>query len=305
MARPTLMTHRKFGRFARAMGSPALARGILEMLWDGCYESGEDYLGTAADIDQRIGWTGEAGLVARELVACGQPEGHGFIEAIPNGSATTYRVHDLWHHAPDYVQKRRQREMNRRQKVDPDAERRRTAPFGEHCPATPACQIEVDRTPAPARAPAPALKSVSSATDEPSPEPAILTFPAVGKVKAWDLTEPQIAKWRTLYPNLDVLAECRKALAWCDSHPQKRKTARGMPGFLVSWFSRAVDRGGGAARGGAVSEMPFTRDELDRARQVQRATVGGCPHDPRCEDRDFCRGKLIKHWREQQRQGAA
>lgn len=56
----------------------------------------------------------------------------------------------------------------------------------------------------------------------------------------WHLTAAQIAQWKALYPGLDVEAECRKALAWVQTN--NRKTARGMPRFLVGWLNRANDR---------------------------------------------------------------
>jgi hypothetical protein len=112
VARPTLATHRKFRRLARALGSHLVARGALEILWDFCYEAGTDYVGTAEDVEALIGWTGDAGQLTAALVNAGSPEGRGFIEAV-TGEAATYRVHDLWHHAPDYVAKRRKRELDR------------------------------------------------------------------------------------------------------------------------------------------------------------------------------------------------
>ena len=74
--------------------------------------------------------------------------------------------------------------------------------------------------------------------------PKLLTFPTVGHPPFWDLVEGQVDRWRELYPNLDIVSECRKALGWIEQNPTKRKTARGMGSFLVSWLNRAVDRGG-------------------------------------------------------------
>jgi 5-methylcytosine-specific restriction protein A len=101
--------------------------------------------------------------------------------------------------------------------------------------------------PTPAPAPAPALKNPpsegSSAPLFSDASPALLTFPAVGNgPKTWILTEGQCSEWRIAYPGLDVLGECRKALAWVDANGPK--TAKGMKAFLVSWFNRAVQRGG-------------------------------------------------------------
>lgn len=267
------MGHRKFIRFARSVGSKALARGILELLWDGCYEAGDDYLGTAEDIDQRVGWTGAPGDVASALVACGLPEGHGFIEPIKSdtGGAVTYRVHDLWHHAPEYVTNRRAKENERR--TEKVCKRCRGNYFSadarsEYC--SPACRTggwrdrrrvtdgdgEVrhrdgrgtDRDTPPAPAPAPAQRTNPPSEDSGAtlfsvtPPAVLLTFPTIGRgASTWDLTEAQCAEWQRAYPGLDVLGECRKALAWVDAN--QPKTAKGMKAFLVNWFNRAVKSG--------------------------------------------------------------
>lgn len=75
-------------------------------------------------------------------------------------------------------------------------------------------------------------------------EAAVLTFPTDGNPRSWDLTEAKVEEFREAFPFLDVVAECRKALAWVNANPNKRKTPRGMPGFLFRWLSRAQDRGG-------------------------------------------------------------
>lgn len=83
----------------------------------------------------------------------------------------------------------------------------------------------------------------------PTPEePAVLEFPCDGAPSAWRLTGSQVAEWGKLFPSLDLLAECRAALAWVMASPTRRKTARGMPSFLVNWFTRSQNRGHGGAR---------------------------------------------------------
>lgn len=80
------------------------ARGALELIWEGCYEAGDDYLGTAHDIESTVGWTGESGALVRALVRCGYPEGGGFIDHVSgDGDETTYRVHEFHEHAPAWV----------------------------------------------------------------------------------------------------------------------------------------------------------------------------------------------------------
>jgi hypothetical protein len=75
-------------------------------------------------------------------------------------------------------------------------------------------------------------------------ETAVLTFPTDGNPREWDLTDAKVKEFREAFPSLDVVAECRKALAWVQANPTKRKTPRGMPGFLFRWLSRVQDRGG-------------------------------------------------------------
>lgn len=285
------------------------------MLWDSCYESGEDYVGTAADIEEVIGWTGSPGALAAALVDAGSPEGQGFIEPVDEGvQPVCYRVHDLWHHAPNYVSNRRTRETERR---IPKMCKRCGAtyhaadPRSEYC--SPACRTggwrdrrngnsdrrvteasvtvtECDSPCAPALAPAPALtptpvpKSVSSephAASEPERADVALWFPVVGQVNGnrWPLRKPQIAEWAQAYPGLDILGECRKALSWINANPGRRKTVRGMPKFLNGWLGRTVDRRGATGSTPATpAEKPFTDRELSQARDWWRrvgCAIGG------------------------------
>lgn len=237
MARPGLTGHRKFRRLTRALGSAITARGCLELLWDSCYESGDENVGTAEDIEHVVGWTGEAGMLTHALAEAGAPTGVGFIERVEGSGEPVYRVHDLWHHAPDYVAKRRKREQDRTGKMDPcppnGAERRRH----------PECQDGDGRPPSPSPSPSPSHKDSGEALARSSP--AFLTFPTVGVGrKEWTLVESQLAEWTAAYPNLDIPIEARKALAWIQANPGRRKTDRGMLAFLVNWLNRATNQGG-------------------------------------------------------------
>lgn len=106
MARPGLLTHRKFIRLARLIRSDALAYGHLGIIWDACYEAGDDNVGSSEDLEYLARWQGEAGKLSSALVESG------FIDE----DAGIHRVHDLYDHAPDYVQKRMEREHQRRAK---------------------------------------------------------------------------------------------------------------------------------------------------------------------------------------------
>ncbi len=104
MARQGLHQHRKF------LGGSALARGILEMLWEPAYDSGDDFLGDAGDISLRCGrpscLSQSPEQLTEVLLECG------FIDELEDEPGQ-HRIHDLFDHAPDAVAKRAQREAQR------------------------------------------------------------------------------------------------------------------------------------------------------------------------------------------------
>lgn len=87
-------------------------------------------------------------------------------------------------------------------------------------------------------------KYLCSETPSASAEPTlpVLEFPCDGPVPTWGLTPSQADDWSRLFPSLDILAECRSAKAWLLANTSKRKTAKGMPRFLVNWFTRSQER---------------------------------------------------------------
>ena len=86
-----------------------------------------------------------------------------------------------------------------------------------------------------------------------------LTFPVAGAPGTWNLTVPQVDEWSELYPSIDIRAECRKALAWVKAN--NKKTAKGMPKFLVFWLGKATNdlRGNGNGKAGA-KDRSYNRD---------------------------------------------
>lgn len=102
--------------------------------------------------------------------------------------------------------------------------------------------------------------ATSHATPAPTPtptptpdEPVLLLFPTEGTPREWRLRRAQVTEWQETYPSLDVLAECRRALAWVKAKPGRMKTTRGMCAFLVNWFNRAVDNRRSGAPGASKS----------------------------------------------------
>lgn len=87
--------------------------------------------------------------------------------------------------------------------------------------------------------------SDSSEPVPPDSEPAIVTFPCSGmKAKEWHLTRSMVEAWSDAWPGVDVVLEAKRALAWVNAKPERKKSYRGMPAFLTSWCSRTQDRGG-------------------------------------------------------------
>lgn len=110
MARPNLLGHRKFRRLVAALGLPVPhVLGHLELVWFAAYEDGEPEIGDAVDVELAAQWGGDPGAFAAAMVSCGGKSGDGFLEEEDG----IYRVHDLYDHAPEYVRKRRMRELAR------------------------------------------------------------------------------------------------------------------------------------------------------------------------------------------------
>ncbi len=115
---------------------------------------------------------------------------------------------------------------------------------------------------------APRQADLSSPPAEPDPPVPGLDFPVDGagpasnRAATWSATESAIRSLSAAFPSLDVVGECRKAKAWVEANPAKRKTASGMRRFLVNWLSRAQNSGRGAqathvARGSPSAPDPY------------------------------------------------
>ena len=92
-----------------------------------------------------------------------------------------------------------------------------------------------------------------------------MTFPCRGRISSWELTDVQIVRWRAQFPRIEIEMECRKAQAWVEANPRKRKTAAGMLKFLAAWLTRTAD------------QMPATPRRLT-ASQAPVYVPWTCPH---------------------------
>lgn len=105
------------------------------------------------------------------------------------------------------------------------------------------------------------VEDVDVDEDENSSEPLraaseqeVLVFSCVGTgPKEWRLLQSKVDEWKDSYPGVDVLSECRKARQWCIDNPTKRKTFKGMAGFISRWLARAQNDGKRTASTGVNS----------------------------------------------------
>lgn len=71
--------------------------------------------------------------------------------------------------------------------------------------------------------------------------------PVVGAFKLndgtfYEVTKTALDKMQKLYPGVECDQELNKIIGWCDSNPTRRKTRKGAPRFLNSWFAREQDK---------------------------------------------------------------
>jgi hypothetical protein len=167
MARPSLDQSSKFKLLVRRLGIPKpYALGLLETLWRTAWENGEPVVGTAEEVEAAAEWPGEPGLFFKAM-SSGR-----WLDDLGDGR---WAIHDFWDHAPDYVRKRRVREMERRAKgaelsAAASGDRSVTgqcADNGDECPVSDEETAPNGRPPAPAPAPAP--QKPPSAASQPFP----------------------------------------------------------------------------------------------------------------------------------------
>lgn len=119
MARPGLRQHPKFKRLVHLLRERVPhVLGYLECLWHTAYEACNPVFRDAVDVELSAEWPGEPGTFCAALVEC-----H-LLDPLEDGSR--FEIHDFFDHAPEYVQKRFRREVERRQ--NGQARRRAFAP---------------------------------------------------------------------------------------------------------------------------------------------------------------------------------
>ena len=111
MPRPGYDTHPKFRKAIRRLRIPtAHLKGYLLSLWEHGYDHGA-FVGDAEAVEDAAGWweaEGDEGRLVEILREVG------YLEAHDDG----YWIHDLYENAPDYVRKRRAREIANEASLD-------------------------------------------------------------------------------------------------------------------------------------------------------------------------------------------
>lgn len=69
---------------------------------------------------------------------------------------------------------------------------------------------------------------------------AVIKLPLKGNSE-YSVTDSDISEYKTLYPEVDIIAEFRKMRGWLLANTEKRKTSRGIRRFINGWLTRADD----------------------------------------------------------------
>lgn len=104
---------------------------------------------------------------------------------------------------------------------------------------------------------------ISSEPDKPTSEP-VMVFPVVGKGGSqWGLSPELLLELQGLFPTVDVVSQCRSALAWVLANPGRRKTARGMRKFLTAWIERNINSGTSARASPSTPRQKLDLSTMD------------------------------------------
>ena len=60
----------------------------------------------------------------------------------------------------------------------------------------------------------------------------------------YPVSQEQCQEWAGVYPAVDVIQQLREMREWCINNPAKRKTPKGVRGFITRWLAKEQDRGG-------------------------------------------------------------
>lgn len=252
MKKDTISKH-KFRVLKRRLAKPAyVVVGVLELLWLTTQISAvEGDIGRLSneEIAAALEWEGDADQLVSTLVESGwldaDPEFrlivHGWSEHVPNYLTNAFKKHGK--RFCDQIAKDRAKQGAKQDAEDgAKQDAMHPAPNLTYSSLTKPNLTILPETASPSSGEQPAMK-----------------FPCDGKDPFWELMPSQVAEWQEFFPSLDVIGECRSALAWTLANPTRRKTATGMRRFLVNWLTKSQNRSPGKAQ--PVSRVPTAEDD--------------------------------------------
>lgn len=83
---------------------------------------------------------------------------------------------------------------------------------------------------------------ISSEPDKPAPTGSGILLPLMNG-STYDVPIDKIEMWQQAYLGVNVEQELRKMIAWLNSNPTRKKTARGVDKFINSWLEREQNSG--------------------------------------------------------------
>lgn len=101
--------------------------------------------------------------------------------------------------------------------------------------------------------------------------PVVAVIPCNGKTRSWRLHQARIDAWQAVFPDLDVQAECKRAIQY--TLDTRKKTASGMAKFLYGWLARSNDR----VRAPDASPVSNGRGRADVAQMIASLNLGEGP----------------------------
>ena len=101
--------------------------------------------------------------------------------------------------------------------------------------------------------------------------PPVITLPLISG-EEYPIYQKDVDRWSEQFPAVDVMQALRSMQAWSDSHPQKRKTKRGMRAFVTNWLNREQNKGGNQQnqKGGNTSGKSYDDDYEARLAYFQQ-----------------------------------
>jgi hypothetical protein len=210
--------HIKAQRLKRRLKIPLYqVVGLLEMLWQvASHSSWKGDIGHLSDEDiaAALEWEGDPSELINALHQAG------WLDA---DKTCRYRIHDWHDHAPEYIKKKLRAAGIEAPCRDSDETISRQV--GDISLLTLPCHANPNHA---------KQKTPTESSAE------VFRFKTIGQPDTWTLLQSQVDRWLEIYPGLDVVGECRKALGWTEAN--QLKTAKGMKRFLNRWLVKAADQ---------------------------------------------------------------